>query len=78
MANCPRSGRPSVSGDQITEISDAVTVCCTSSTREISALIGISETTVHKVLRQDLNLYPYKVQIAQNLSAEQIQKKKLF
>ena len=27
MADCPRSGRPSVSGDQITEISDAVTAC---------------------------------------------------
>lgn len=78
VADCPRSGRPSVSGDQITEISDAVTACCTSSTREISALIGISKTTVHKVLRQHLNLYPYKVQIAQNLSAEQIQKRKLF
>ena len=64
VADCPRTGRPSVSADQITEISDAITACCTSSSREISALTGISKTTVHKVLRQHLNLYPYKVQIA--------------
>ena len=45
-----------------------------SSVRKVSAATGIiPRATEHKILRQKLKMYPYKVQIGQSLTAQQVE-----
>lgn len=65
-----RSGRPSLRNEMICAIKEELDSDPSQSTRIIAAVVGASHTFVHKVMREDIGLYPYKVQYHQMLYEE--------
>jgi len=70
----PRSGRPSLDESTVAAVSrvveetSSVSVLGTTSVRKVAAEVGtISKTSAHKVIRHNLKLYPYKLQVAHAL-----------
>lgn len=56
-----RSGRPSISQDQIMEIQDRITMSPNASLNHLSQQVQISKSSVHKILRSELHYRPYKL-----------------
>lgn len=63
----PRTGRTRVTDASVEEVRQTVDTSPRKSTRAISTDIGIPKSTVHKILRKQLSLFPYKLQIHQAL-----------
>lgn len=60
MADAHRSGRPSLEKERIPEIQDSITKSPTKSVRRLASQIGTTKTSVHRVVRNVLCLYPHK------------------
>lgn len=58
--------------EQIEKVREQFTEEPTTSIRRASQFLGISKSTVHRILRDDLNQFPYKIQVLQRLSDDQI------
>ena len=73
VADKPRSGRPSVTEDTVEEVKQVLrhqsstSDLGSTSVRAISTEVAVSKTTVHKILRNTLHLFPYKLQRLQSL-----------
>ena len=73
VADKPRSGRPSVTEDTVEEVKQVLrhqsstSDLGSTSVRAIATEVAVSKTTVHKILRNTLNLFPYKLQRLQSL-----------
>jgi hypothetical protein len=71
----PRSGRPSVDDDTVLQVSEAVARSSASSSlgstsvRVIAGEVGLGSTTVYKIMRSHLRLFPYKLRLMQSLEA---------
>lgn len=70
VAEKARSGRPSCSGETVDKVREAHENGC-SSLNAIHMETNIPKSTCRKIMRSNLGLYPYKVQIGQSLSEEQ-------
>ena len=64
----PRSGRPSVEDDSIEMIKGIIEENPHASTRKVSESVGLSQSTVEKVLRHHLNMHPYRIHVVHALS----------
>ena len=76
VSNLPRSGRPkAVFTDESKErIRENVGQNLTTSTQKRSLELGISQTSLKRVMKS-LNFYPYKVQLIQELKPQDFQPK---
>lgn len=63
----PRSGRPSVSAANVSEIADVFTNEPSTSIRQASTQLSIPPSTVHKVLHTKLHMRAYHTQLVQEL-----------
>lgn len=62
-----RSGRPKTPNDSIRRVRETFTHSPTISIRASAKQLLIPRSTVHKILRKNLKLYPYKLQLVQAL-----------
>ena len=69
VSDLPRSGRPRSVRSQMNRerVRDSVQQEPGTSIRRRSHHFGMSRTSLHRILSDDLHLYPYKVQLVQNL-----------
>lgn len=65
----PRSGRPASgrSAENIDLVEEAFGLSQTKSLRRAEVELGLTKSTVHRILKLDIRLYPYKIQSAQAL-----------
>lgn len=65
----PRSGRPRTarSTENIAAVSESVSETPSTSVRHRAQELGLSKSSVHRILKIDLHLHPYKVQLRQEL-----------
>ena len=68
----PRSGRPSVDDDKKDEIADHFADNPRTSIRQVAMEVSCSYGVVQKVARKELKLYPFKIQITQQLHEEDL------
>ena len=71
-------GRPRTSRNagNCGRVEKAITQNPSKSTRRLAQKVNIPRTSVNRILKQDLHLYPYKVQVAQQLlPADKLQRK---
>lgn len=68
--NAPKSGRPSIGSTKKDEIAEHFTENPRSSLRHAANDLHVSHTTIDKVLRYDLKMHPYKIQVTQQLHEE--------
>ena len=70
VKNAPKSGRPktSRSDENISALQVLMEESPENSIRRTSSETGISKSSVHNIIRRDLELYPYKIQIMQSLT----------
>jgi Helix-turn-helix domain (DUF4817) len=69
LFDAPRSGRPSISGDSVDEVSGLLEQAHGRiSTTQISRQLNIPQSTVHKIVTQHLQMYPYKFHLVHQLS----------
>lgn len=54
-------------GENIQQVRDSVEQESSTSIRHRAQELGLSRTVLHNVLTKDLNLSPYKIQMAQQL-----------
>ena len=78
-----RSGRRSLVDERIDSVKQAVeqTSTCdysTTSIRQISASSSIPTSSVHRILKQNLKMWPYKISLVQELKAGDPEKRLLF
>ncbi|XP_025017224.1 histone-lysine N-methyltransferase SETMAR-like [Tetranychus urticae] len=73
-ANEDRTGRPKTarSSENINVVEDMVTDDPNISMRELAASTSMSKSTVHRIVRLDLGLFPYKIQVHQPLTDSSI------
>jgi inhibitor of nuclear factor kappa-B kinase subunit alpha len=84
VSDSPRSGRPSTSEGVTEEVSSALE--CLShahelghaSTRAISAVTGIPPSTVYKIMRVKMALFPFKLQLLQAIPSDEFPRRKEF
>ena len=62
-----RSGRPSISEDDVDKIRDVYLSSPKTSTRRVSQRLQMPQTTIWRVLRKRLQMKPYKLQLLQHL-----------
>ena len=77
IADAPRAGRPrtSRSDENISLLKDLLTDSPDKSVRRSSSETGIPKTCVNDIIRKDLKLFPYKIQIMQSLNiTDQVQR----
>ena len=80
----PRSGRPSVDDSTVEEVEEAIAQTSESSSvgstsvRRIANETGLGATTVHRIMRNHLRLFPYKLQILQSLEPDDKPKRLAF
>ena len=67
VEDSPRSGRPSVEEAKVEKIREVFEDNNTTSIRKAAAITDIPKSTVHKALRQNLQMKPYKIFYAQQL-----------
>lgn len=67
-----RSGRPSLDEAKTEEIEEIFRSQPSTSIRQAASTISCSYGFVHKVLKHDLQLFPYKVQVTQELHEEDL------
>lgn len=73
------SGRPSsTSPEEVTEVEEFFNENPTTSFRRASQSLGIARSTLHRIVRKKLNLYPYKIQLFQELSPVDIDRRLEF
>lgn len=72
VADTPRSGRPALDDEKKEEIEQFFQENPKSSIRKASAALQTSIGAVHKVVKHDLKLFPYKLQITQKLYEEDL------
>ncbi|GFW37163.1 transposable element tc3 transposase [Trichonephila clavipes] len=65
--NKPRSGRPTVSEDVVMEVHHTVTAGHTETARGIARVLDIPNSTVRKLLRSVLHMFPYRFKRVQML-----------
>jgi len=65
-----RAGRPSVTEETVDRLRETFTRSPRKYVRRASRELKIPETTVRKILRKRLQLYPYKLQMVQNLQPD--------
>ena len=70
VQDAPRSGRPSLDETKSEEISEIFQNQPSTSIRQAASAISCSYGYVHKVLKHDLKLFPYKIQVTQELHEE--------
>lgn len=72
VADRPRSGRPSMEGERETTIEEELetqqSTLAAASSRSISRGTGIPKSSVQRILRHRLQLYPYRLQTNQRLT----------
>lgn len=70
VKDAPKSGRPmtSRSEENVSALQHMLQQSPEKSVRRVSSETGISKTSVHNIIRKDLELFPYKIQIMQSLS----------
>jgi len=68
--NLPKQGRPSLDEETIEEINKCFADKPASSLRNIANKVGCSFKTVHNVAKNQLNLFPYKIQTIQAMEEE--------
>lgn len=79
VADLPRSGRPGVSSETISTIKSAVEEHHGRvSISTLSESTDIPHSTVHKILKSHLLLYPYRLHILQHLNDNDLQSRKVF
>lgn len=68
----PRMGRPSSARtiESIDSVSDHFNVDPTTSQRRASVALDLSKSTIHRILRQNLQMRPFKIRVLQELSEE--------
>ena len=73
IQNLPRTGRPSASGDRVENVGKTVEalkfhnefgIC---SIREVAEVSAVPKSSVHRIMRHDLKLKPYRPQFVQEL-----------
>ncbi|CAI9724990.1 transposable element Tc3 transposase [Octopus vulgaris] len=64
----PKSGRKSLADERRSLIDDAKTYLQTTSIRAIAAATGIPKSSVYRLLRNDPELYPYKMSLVEELN----------
>lgn len=69
VSDLPRSGRPRIVQNQVNidRVRDSVEEYPETSTRRRSGQLGISRTSLRRILSRHLHMHPYKVQLAQQL-----------
>ena len=73
VADLPRSGRPKVAEETVMDMALAVMEISSqnaygeSSTSAISNVTGVSKSTVAKILKKKLDLFPYRIQLLHKL-----------
>ena len=65
-----RPGRPSSSQATVQSVNDAITRSPTASTRRLSRELGLSQSTVWRILRYKLKKHAYHIQVVQKLYEE--------
>jgi len=79
VADEERSGRPSrLSEEKIAEISNKMAQSPTKSIRRLSQETDLSKTTVHKALRCELRLFPYKITAMHQLQNTDYEKRSAY
>ncbi|XP_048484480.1 uncharacterized protein LOC125490157 [Plutella xylostella] len=78
--NMKREGttRTTRSEENVLRVSDSVRQNPDLSTRKRSAELGIPRTSVRRILKLDLKLHPYKIQLVQELKPNDLNLRKLF
>lgn len=66
----PRSGRPRISDEDVARIEQAFQENPKQSLRGASAALGIPFSTIRKVLRENLKMFPYRISFLQQLLPE--------
>ena len=70
-----RSGRPSVtSPEKKEEISDALLRSPSKSIRRLAQQTAVSKSTAHRIVRNELKLYPYRIKVVHQLKKSTMQK----
>ena len=79
-ADKKRSGRPrsARNEDAVEVVSISVAENPNTSTRKRSSQLEISRTTLQRIMKKDLRLYPYKIQVTQLLKSADRQKRMDF
>jgi AraC-like DNA-binding protein len=73
VIDLPRSGRPSLSESEIQIVKESVEKCKEESAggkcsvRAVSQECGISKSCVHRIMKEELHLHPYKPSFVQEL-----------
>ena len=69
VSDLPRSGRPRLAQNQVNidRVRDSVEEDPETSTRRRSGQLGMSRTSLRRILSRHLHMHPYKVQLAQQL-----------
>lgn len=75
-----RIGRPrtSRSAENIAAVSDSVIECPKTSIRRRSLELGISRSTMQRILTNDMHLHPFKIQLTQELKPNDHLKRRVF
>ena len=72
----PGRHRTSRNAENCGGVKKAITQSPSKSTRRLAQQVNIPRTSVNRILKQDLRLYPYKVQVVQQLlPADKLQRK---
>lgn len=75
----PRSGRPRLSDDEINSVQEAMAVAeGKTSVRRVSAETEVKKSSVHKIARSSLQLWPYKISLHQQLEETDKEKRLEF
>ena len=76
------SGRPSVSEQSVSVVADAMQTRSSSRgstfVRQLSIATGICKSTVYNILKRHLKLYPYKLQLLQDIQPDDKEKRLAF
>jgi hypothetical protein len=79
-----RSGRPSVEEDKVAGVAKAVSECsarsslASTSVHKIADEVGLSKSSMHKIMTQHLCLFPYKLQLLQSQNPSDMPQRRRF
>jgi AraC-like DNA-binding protein len=66
----PRSGRPQVGVDRVDDVRRLIEESPTTSIRRMSQTLDISRSTMHRIARSRVGVYPYRLQLRQQLQPQ--------
>jgi len=82
VANVKQSGRPLIEEEKVEQIQSILNEANSSgnllSVRKVAVKTAIPTSTVYKILRIELNLYPYKYSLVQTMTSAAITSRLLF